>query len=108
MGSWIIFLLLFCCNNRTACNDCDNGCTCDNVRRNNDCGCDTVNARNRDFDDDCVCDRRDERDCGCDRRDERSYDCDRRDSRREDRWDNGPVWTRTNYTNGDTCGCEEK
>lgn len=81
MGCWIIFLLLFCCNNQKTWNDCGNSCN-------------------------CSCNRRDERNRSTERREENCED--RREERREERRDSGPVWTRTNYTNGDTCGCEDK
>ncbi len=82
-------------------NDCDDNRRC---REDRDCNRD----RNRD------CGREPNRDCGrepnrdCGREPNRDYGRDRNREREGNCGMTQPPWTRSNYSNGDTCGCEEK
>ena len=92
MCNWIILFLLFCGGNGSFLNG---GCGCNRGRNNdNGCGCDRDggNGRGRDRDNDCGCGR----------------DRDGDNGRGRDREMTPPPWIRSNYNNGDTCGCEEK
>ena len=109
MCNWIILFLLFCggCHNgagflNRACG-CDGGRDrdCDGGRdRDRDCGCDGGRDRDCDRGRDRDCDRGRDRDCDCDRGRDRGRD--------SDCGMTPPPWIRSNYANGDTCGCEEK
>ncbi len=92
MCNWIILFLLFC---NGGCGSflnggSNNGCGCGS-NRNNGCGCGSngVNGRSGYG--------RNGSDCGC--------GCGGNDDRNQN---TPPPWVRSNYSNGDTCGCEEQ
>lgn len=101
MCNWIILFLLFCGGCHNGAGFLNNGCGCGRGR-----DCDRDEGRDRD----CDRDRGRDCDCGCDGG--RDRDCDRdggRDRGRDsDCGMTPPPWIRSNYANGDTCGCEEK
>mgnify|MGYP006957492766 CR=1 FL=1 len=89
MCNWIILFLLFCGGCHNGAGFLNNGCGCGRGR-----DCDRDEGRDRD------CDRDRGRDCDCDRGRDRGRD--------SDCGMTPPPWIRSNYANGDTCGCEEK
>ena len=101
MNCFIILFFLLCCNG--GCNGCDHNHRhdCDDRRSGDSCNiCDKPchNCEREDRDCDCEKDRNRDRD--------RDRDCDRdRDRDRDDM--TPPPWIKSNYANGDSCGCEK-
>lgn len=79
MCNWIILFLLFCNGN-------GGSFLSGNSNTNNGCGCGNNNNRG-----------------GRGGYDDRDWDYDRNRS-----GNTPPPWVRSNYSNGDTCGCEEQ
>ena len=89
MCNFIILFLLFCNGGCGHCNGierigCNRGCAESNCE-NRHCGCSHRGES--------VIQPRNNSDCGCE---------ERRDSSAP------PPWVKSNYNNGDTCGCEEQ
>ena len=102
MCNWIVLFLLLC-SGGGGCNGSGRsglGCGCNgNVRNTSDCGC-NGSVRNAS---DCGCGGNSNEGCGCGGSDNRDWDYDRNRGQ-----NTPPPWIRSNYSNGDTCGCEEQ
>lgn len=109
MCNWIILFLLFCnggCGNFLSGNGRGNndndGCGCGNNRRGSGWDNGRGNGRGNNDNDDCGCDNNDNR-SGRGGFDNRDWD-----NERNRNGNTPPPWVRSNYSNGDTCGCEEQ
>lgn len=110
MCNWIIIFLLFCNGGLGGNSRANEGCGCGNSGRGNDW--DNGSGRSNDWgngngrshdNDDCGCDNNNNRGGRGNGYDNRDWDYDRNRS-----GNTPPPWVRSNYSNGDTCGCEEQ